>query len=81
VCIQDDDLDVMSLLLWACAQRARARGKAFLMLGLADDDPLLTVGRSYLHLTYHSDLYAASWSDEPLSLLDERIPYVEIAAL
>jgi len=81
VCILDDDLDVMRALLAACTRRARDRGKAFLMLGLADNDPLLAVSRASLHVTYHSDLYAASWSPQPLAGLDSRVPYIEIAAL
>jgi hypothetical protein len=81
VCVVNDDLVVMRALLAACARSARARGKAFLMLGLADSDPLLAAGRGTLHVTYHSDLYAAAWSGEPLSRLDGRIPYIEIAAL
>jgi hypothetical protein len=81
ICVADDDPAVMRALLSACAQSALKRRKAFLMLGLADDDPLLPVARRYLHITYRSDLFAVSWSDEPVSLLDGRIPYIEIATL
>ena len=45
ICVADDDPGVMRALLSACARDARERGKAFLMLGLADDDPLLAVAR------------------------------------
>ena len=51
------------------------------MVGLADTDPLLAVVRRYLHVAYHSDLFALSWSDVPLAALDGRIPYIEIATL
>jgi len=71
----------MRALIAACGQHARRRGKAFLMLGLADNDPLLAAVGGSLHVTYHSDLYVAGWSDEPLPRLDERIPYIEIATL
>jgi hypothetical protein len=80
-CIADDDAGVMQALLAACANHARDRGKAFLMLGLADHDPLLTAVRRSLHVTYHSDLYAASWSPDIVEQLDERVPYIEIATL
>ena len=70
----DDDPVVMRALLAACAARARERGKAFLMLGLADDDPLLAVARRWLHVTYRSDLFALSWSADPAALLDGRVP-------
>jgi hypothetical protein len=81
MCVADDDLAVMRALLSACMRSAYERGKAFLMIGLADDDPLLPIARRTLHITYRSDLFAASWSEEPLRLLDERIPYIEIATL
>lgn len=81
ICIADDDAGVMKSLLAACANHARAHGKAFLMLGLADHDPLLAAARGSLHVTYHSDLYAASWSPGVLEKLDERVPYIEIATL
>ena len=64
ICIADDDPAVMRALLSACVKNAYERGKAFLMLGLSDDDPLLAVARRYLHITYHSDLFAVSWSDD-----------------
>lgn len=81
ICIADDDPSVMGALLSACAVNAYQRGKAFLMIGLSDDDPLLTVARRYLHITYHSDLFAVACSEAPISQLDGRIPYIEIAAL
>jgi len=81
ICVADDDSAVMRALLSACTMSARERGKAFLMIGLADNDPLLAVARRYLHVTYRSDLFAFSWSDEPVDLLDGRVPYIEIATL
>jgi hypothetical protein len=81
ICIADDDPRVMRVLLGACAKHARDRGKVFLMLGLADHDPLLPAVRRNLHVTYHSDLYAASWSSDAVQQLDGRVPYIEIATL
>jgi len=80
-CVANDDLDVARALLSACAQAAFERGKAYLMLGLADDDPLLAAARGRFHITYQSDLYSAAWSSDSLTSLDGRIPYVEIATL
>jgi hypothetical protein len=83
--VAGDDPAVMRLLLDACAARARERGKAFLMLGLADDDPLLVVARRWLHVTYRSDLFALAWETGEegalLAALDGRVPYIEIATL
>ena len=81
ICIAGDDPAVMRALLAACARGAHLRGKAYLMLGLADNDPLLAVVRRWLHVTYRSDLYAVSASAERLPGWDSRIPYVEIATL
>lgn len=80
-CVAGDDPDVMRALISACVQRARGSGKAFLMLGLADDDPLLGIVQRYLHITYRSDLFAVSWSADPASMLDGRTAYIEIATL
>lgn len=80
-CVADDDLAVMRALLSACLKDAYDRGKAYLMMGLADEDPLLLVARRYFHIAYHSDLYAVSWSAEAVQRVDGRIPYVEIATL
>jgi hypothetical protein len=81
ICIADDDPGVMRALLRACSAAAEARGLAFLMVGLADDDPLLPIVRRHPHVTYRSDLIALSWTDDPLARLDGRVPYVEIATL
>jgi hypothetical protein len=71
----------MRLLVGMAAERARRAGKSFLMLGLADTDPLLPVVRSWLHVTYRSDLFAFSWSGDPSRELDGRVPYIEVATL
>lgn len=81
ICVAKDDRGVMRALLSASVLNAYKRGKAFLMLGLADDDPLLAIARRHLHVPYHSDLFVVSWSKEPSGLLDGRVPYVEIATL
>jgi hypothetical protein len=81
VCVQNDDAAVMGSLLQACARSGHERGKAFLMIGLPDGDPLLAAARKFMHVTYHSELVAVSWSAEALRRLDSRTPYVEIATL
>jgi hypothetical protein len=80
-CVAGDDPEIMRALVAACAERARAQDKAFLMLGLADEDPLLAVARRWLHVTYRSDLFALSWREDPAAVLDGRTPYIEIATL
>lgn len=79
--VAGDDPAVMRALLQASVKNAYARGKAYLMLGLADGDPLLPIVKHTLHVTYHSDLYALSWSDGVVDRVDGRVPYIEIATL
>lgn len=81
IAVADDDPQVMRALVGACATRAFERGHAYLMVGLADGDPLLPVVRRWPHVTYHSDIFAFSWDADPAGMLDRRIPYVEIATL
>ena len=81
ICVTEDDQSIMKALLSACLQNAYLRGKAFLMIGLVEGDPLLTVARRHFHITYRSELFAVSWSGKSVSLLDNRVPYIEIATL
>lgn len=81
VCIAEDNPELMRVLLNACLRNAYERGKAFLMIGLADNNPLLPIARKYPHIPYHSELYVVSWDENPDNLLDGRIPYIEIATL
>lgn len=81
ICVAGDDPAVMRELTSACVREAYARGKAYLMLGLADGDPLLPAAKRYLHVTYHSDLYALAWDDSVIGRVDGRVPYIEIATL
>lgn len=80
--VLEDDPEVMSLLLRRVARRAARRGRGFLLLGLADDDPLARgIGR-WPRLTYHADLFAFSWTEtHPGTGMDDRVPYVEIGTL
>jgi hypothetical protein len=81
-CVQEDDPEVMTLLLRRVARRAAERGRGFLLLGLADDDPLARGLGRWPRLTYHSDLFAFSWTEpHPGADMDDRVPYVEIGTL
>jgi hypothetical protein len=81
-CVLGDDPEVMSRLLDRVARRAARRGCGFLLLGLADDDPLARGLGRWPRLTYRSDLFAFSWTEAvPGEGMDDRIPYVEIGTL
>ena len=81
VCVAGDDPAIMRSLLGAATARALAMGKAFLMIGLTDEDPLLPVVRSWLNVTYRSDLFLLAWDVDPAAAVDSRVPYIEVATL
>jgi hypothetical protein len=81
-CVVDDDPDVMRSLLCRAARRAARRGSSFLLLGLADADPLVGALGRWPRISYDADLFAFSWSErEPGAWFDGRVPFVEIATL
>ena len=81
ICVADDDPAVFQALLRQLYQLAAARGYSYLMIGLHERDPFLSVARRYSHITYHSNLFLAAWEKGFYERLDQRIPYVEIATL
>jgi len=81
ICVKEDRPLVLQALLYHCMESARERGKAFLMMGMSDEDPLHRIARRQLNITYHSDLYMVGWSNRSTVSLDGRIPYIEIATL
>ncbi len=82
-CIAQNDPAIFHSLLQVVYNLTVERGYTYLMVGLSTRDPLLAVAQSYLHLPYYSHLYTVCWpGDESFHhKLDNRIPYVEIAAL
>jgi hypothetical protein len=80
-CVAEDDAEVFKALLRALYNLAAARGCHYLMIGLAERDPLLPLARGYAHIAYPSRLYLASWNEDLYERLDQRIPYLEIATL
>jgi len=81
ISVAEDDHRVMHALVRAATHHAASLGKAYLMLGFADSDPLLQVALRWPHITYRSDIFALSWSVDPAKVLDRRLPYVEVATL
>ncbi len=81
-CVTDDDPAVARALLGWVARHAARRGLGFLLLGLADGDPLEAALGRWPRITYHADLFAVSWTDPvPGHDLDDRVPCYEIATL
>jgi hypothetical protein len=83
ICLANNDPDIFRVLLRHVYNLAVERGYAYLMIGLAEFDPLLDVARQYLHIPYRSRLYTACWPGEESfhQKLDYRLPYVEVATL
>lgn len=81
ICVTDDAPEIFGAVLRGVYNLAAERRYAHLMLGLAERDPLLPVARRYPHITYYSSLYTVAWEADAVPPLDERVPYIEIAAL
>lgn len=82
-CIAENDPGIFDLLLRHVLAEARNRGLAFVMLGLAERDPLLATARRRPHIPYCSRLYSVGWDNgsEFHDRLDTRISHVELATL
>jgi hypothetical protein len=81
-CVEDDDPGIFALLLARAARRAARHGRGFLLVGLADEDPLARGLGHWPSIRYHSDLFALSWTEaHPAEGMDGRVPYVEIGTL
>ena len=85
ICIEDNSTEIFHDLLRAAYSAAARRGYAYLSIGLDSRDPLLKAAEEYPHIAYPSRLYTVSWDEKEgfHAKLDvnDRIPYVEIAAL
>lgn len=82
ICIRDDNLSVFRALLDTVYNLAVSRGKHHLLVGLAKNDPLLTVAKKYRHIAYYSSIHLFSLRrDISESTVREQVPYIEIASL
>lgn len=87
VCVAEDDREVFRALLRRVYGVAAERGYSYLMIGFDERDPLLKIARSYSHIAYHSRIFLAGWNQETniferfYEQLDDRVSYIEIAAL
>jgi hypothetical protein len=82
--IDDDDPRIFQSLLREAYNETIRRGFDYFMIGLAEMNPLRAVlTKSYLHITYPSQIYLMAWDDgiEAIAQLDGRMPGLEIAVL
>lgn len=62
--VADDSPELLGAMLRAALSRAAMKGAGFLLIGLAEGDPLLSAARAFLHLPYYSRLYLAAWDEK-----------------
>jgi hypothetical protein len=82
--VRDDDAVVFDALLHRVMRLAYDQKDAYMMLGLHEQDPLLSVAQRFPHIAYRSRLYVVTWKEEEQAFydeLDDRIPHIEIATL
>lgn len=82
--IDHDDPRIFQSLLCATYNETIRRGFDSFMIGLAESNPLHPVlTKSYLHITYPSQIYLMAWDDgrDAMTTVDGRLPGLEIAKL
>ena len=82
--IDDNDRPVFSALLRAVYNETIQRKMNYFTIGISAADPLRKLlTKSYLHITYPSQLYLVGWDEglEAIRQVDGRIPGIEIAIL
>lgn len=80
VAIADDDCAVFRVLLRALYRRYSGGVWHYLTCALHERDPLLPVLQEYWHIAAGGHLFTVDFGDTSLRL-DERVPYIEAAAL
>lgn len=80
---QDDDPQVMEALLATLIQRAANGPCEYLLVGLCQRDPLLSIFRPLGRAEYVTRMYVVGWGDSDWirSQLDDRPPYLELGSL
>jgi hypothetical protein len=83
ICIKDNDPALFRILLNGIYNIAAERKKHYLLIGLAENDPLLEEAKKYRHISYSSIIYLFSLRKEiqKEAIAGPSIPYIEIASL
>jgi len=82
IAIEGNEPKIFKALLTAILHAEYNTGKTFLMVGLMEADPLLSVARHYTHLPTRSCIQALGWDGlGKLADLDGRPPYMELGSL
>jgi len=82
IAVEGNNRQIFELLLGSILHAAYNTGKTFLIVGLMETDPLISVIKRYLHIPSRTCIYLSSWDDfKILSKLDDRVHYVEMGSL
>jgi hypothetical protein len=83
IAIQNDDANVLKNILLHTYPDIRKQKFKYFVIGFHEDDPLNKTLQSFYAITYKSQLYAFDYNpnSEIKTMLDTKIPYIEIATL
>ena len=82
IAIENNHPKIFNLLLQTILHDHYDTGKAFLVVGLMEKDPLISALKSRLHISTRTCIYMMSGNGyNILSEMDERPPYLELGAL
>ena len=82
IAVANNNQQIFDLLLNTILHNEYNTGKAFLVVGLMEGDPLLPVLNKYMHIPSRTCIYMASWDGlDVLSKLDGPVPYMELGGL
>jgi hypothetical protein len=81
--VADDRPEIAEALLTAATERLRLAGGEFLIVGMHETDPLLTVARRFGGREFTTLLYAVHWPEEGPNFAElmSRVPYLELGCL
>ena len=82
IAVEGGDQRIFNLLLNAILHNEYNTGKTFLVAGLMEGDPLLSVLKKYVHFPTRTSIYGMGWDGlDAVTDLDCRTPYLELAGL
>jgi hypothetical protein len=82
IAVKENNKQIFELLLNTLLHHLHKKGKAFLVVGLMETDPLMPVLKKYFHIPSRTCIDVASWDGlDVLSKLKGKIPYAELGGL
>jgi len=82
IAMKENNKQIFELMLNTLLCHLHKKGKAFLVVGLMETDPLMQVLNQFFHIPSRTCIDVASWDGpDVLSKLKGRIPYAELGGL